>query len=178
MLLGGEEAAGWLGRLWWKPPLSGSSKTGHGSSLSEAGNRLWTRIATDVRRISGLRGRQGRTQRDYRLRNGRSAPVVDVDVSDVQVSPDSRQRRRRVAIRGRRQTGARKHWKRWIMLRVSAPGAWPCGCKLRHVPELHFEQDKNPDCGEPRGHSAAKRAKKIVDGPLHENKPFQNSNNL
>ena len=70
--------------------------------------------------------------------------LLDVDVSDVQVSPDSRHAAVKVAIRGdakqvKKAMEALDHasgfLRRELALRL----------QLRHVPELHFEQDKNPD---------------------------------
>ena len=70
--------------------------------------------------------------------------LLDVDVSDVQVSPDWRHATVKVAIRGdakvvKKAFEALEHasslLRRELALRL----------QLRHVPELHFEQDKNPD---------------------------------
>ena len=70
--------------------------------------------------------------------------LLDVDVTDVQVSPDSRYAAVKVAIRGdarvvKKALEALDHasgfLRRELALRL----------QLRHVPELRFEQDKNPD---------------------------------
>lgn len=70
--------------------------------------------------------------------------LLQVDVTDVQVSPDSRHAAVKVSLGG--DPKRRKHaldalehatgfLRRELALRL----------QLRQVPELHFEQDKNPD---------------------------------
>jgi ribosome-binding factor A len=70
--------------------------------------------------------------------------LLDVDVTDVHVSPDSRHASVKVALRGdtKRQNHALAalehaagYLRRELALRL----------QLRQVPELHFEQDKNPN---------------------------------
>ena len=70
--------------------------------------------------------------------------VLDVDVTDVHVSPDSRNATVKVALRGdpkaqKQALAALEHaagyLRRELALRL----------QLRQVPELHFEQDKNPN---------------------------------
>ncbi len=70
--------------------------------------------------------------------------LLDVDVTNVQVSPDSRHATIKVSLRGdaKRQKHALEalehasgFLRRELALRL----------QLRQVPELHFEQDKNPD---------------------------------
>jgi ribosome-binding factor A len=70
--------------------------------------------------------------------------LLDVEVTDVQVSPDSRYATVKVAARGDERsqnqaltalTGAGGFLRRELAARL----------QLRHVPELHFEKDRNPD---------------------------------
>ena len=70
--------------------------------------------------------------------------VLDVDVTEVHVSPDGRHAHIKVAVRGedREQKEAldaldhaRHYLRHELGVRLS----------LRHVPELHFERDRNPD---------------------------------
>jgi|ERR1039458_1905310 ribosome-binding factor A len=70
--------------------------------------------------------------------------LLDVQVTDVQVSPDSRYATVKVAALGDERsqnqaiaalTGASGFLRRELASRL----------QLRHVPELHFEKDKNPD---------------------------------
>jgi ribosome-binding factor A len=81
-----------------------------------------------------------------------------VEVQEVHVSPDGRHARIRVVIRGneREQRGslealdhARHYLRHELASRLS----------LRHVPELHFEQDRHPDV-ESRIDFLLKRARK------------------
>jgi ribosome-binding factor A len=81
-----------------------------------------------------------------------------IDVVDAQVSPDGRHATVRIAVRGdERQCrealaaldGARHYLRHELAVRLS----------LRHVPELHFDQDRNPDV-ESRIDFLVKRAKK------------------
>jgi ribosome-binding factor A len=84
--------------------------------------------------------------------------VAEVDITEVHVSPDGRHVNVKVAARGdeRRQKDslaaldhARHYLRHELGLRLS----------LRHVPELHFERDRNPDV-ESRIDFLLKRAKK------------------
>jgi ribosome-binding factor A len=84
--------------------------------------------------------------------------LLDVDVSEVQVSQDGRHANVRVALRGdeRRQKAsmaaldhARHYLRHELAVRLS----------LRHVPELHFDLDRNPDA-DSRIEFLIKRAKK------------------
>jgi len=84
--------------------------------------------------------------------------LLDVDVREVQVSQDGRHANVRVALRGdeRRQKAsmaalehARHYLRHELAVRLS----------LRHVPELHFDQDRNPDAAS-RIDFLIKRAKK------------------
>jgi len=70
--------------------------------------------------------------------------LLEVDVTDVQLSPDSRHATIKVGLNGdqRRQNQALAalehasgYLRRELALRL----------QLRHVPELHFEQDRNPN---------------------------------
>ena len=70
--------------------------------------------------------------------------LLDVDVTDVQVSPDSRHAAIKVALRGdqkqRNQAmAALDHASGYLRRELASR------LQLRHVPELHFEPDKNPD---------------------------------
>lgn len=67
-----------------------------------------------------------------------------VEVEDAQVSPDGRHAHVRVAVRGDDKQckaalaaldGARNYLRHELATRLS----------LRHVPELHFDHDRNPD---------------------------------
>jgi ribosome-binding factor A len=84
--------------------------------------------------------------------------LLDVDVSEVQVSQDGHHANVRVASRGdeRQQKAAlaaldhaRHYLRHELGVRLS----------LRHVPELHFELDRNPDA-DSRIEFLIKRAKK------------------
>jgi ribosome-binding factor A len=84
--------------------------------------------------------------------------LVNVDVTEVHVSPDARHATIKVALRGdeRQQKAslealehARGHLRRELASRLS----------LRHVPELHFDRDRNPDV-DSRIDFLLKRAKK------------------
>jgi len=70
--------------------------------------------------------------------------LLDVDVTEVHVSPDSRHATVKVAARGDEKqqnqalaalTHAESYLRRELASRL----------QLRHVPELHFERDKHPD---------------------------------
>src|ERR1017187_8587588 len=70
--------------------------------------------------------------------------LLEVEVTDVQVSPDSRHAAIKVALRGdqRRRNhalAALEHASGYLRQELASR------LQLRHVPELHFEQDKNPD---------------------------------
>ena len=70
--------------------------------------------------------------------------VLDVEVTEVSVSPDSRHATVKVACRGdeRRQTraiAALEHAAGYLRRELASR------LLLRHVPELHFDQDRNPD---------------------------------
>jgi ribosome-binding factor A len=84
--------------------------------------------------------------------------VLDVDVTEAHVSSDGRHANIKVAVRGseRQQKEslaalehARHYLRRELGVRLS----------LRHVPELHFEQDRNADA-DSRIEFLIKRAKK------------------
>jgi ribosome-binding factor A len=70
--------------------------------------------------------------------------VLDVEVTEVSVSPDSRHATVKVGCRGgeRRQTqaiAALEHAAGYLRRELASR------LMLRHVPELHFDLDKNPD---------------------------------
>jgi ribosome-binding factor A len=70
--------------------------------------------------------------------------LLEVEVTDVQVSPDSRHAAIKVALRGdeRRRNqalAALGHASGFLRQELASR------LQLRHIPELHFEQDKNPD---------------------------------
>jgi ribosome-binding factor A len=84
--------------------------------------------------------------------------LLAVEVTEVHVSPDGRHATIRVAIRGNPQEqklsldaleNARNYLRHEMTSRLS----------LRHVPELHFEQNRNPDV-ESRIEVLLKRARK------------------
>ena len=84
--------------------------------------------------------------------------LLAVDVIDVHVSPDGKHATVKVAIRGnekeqKQSLAALEH--AGGFLRHELAGR----LSLRHVPELHFSQDKNPDV-ESRIDFLLKRAKK------------------
>jgi len=85
--------------------------------------------------------------------------LLEVTVTDVHVSPDGRYAHVKVALGGdeRQQHAslaaldhARPYLRHELATRLS----------LRHVPELHFEQDRNPDV-DTRIDVLLKRAKKL-----------------
>lgn len=84
--------------------------------------------------------------------------LLTVDVLDVHVSPDGKHASIRVGLRGNE-----KEQKQSIMALEHAAGylrhELASRLSLRHVPELHFSQDKNPDV-ESRIDFLLKRAKK------------------
>jgi ribosome-binding factor A len=70
--------------------------------------------------------------------------LLEVEVTDVQVSPDSRHAAVKVSLpvdlRKRTQAlAALEHASGYLRQELASR------LQLRHVPELHFEQDKNPD---------------------------------
>jgi len=70
--------------------------------------------------------------------------VAEVDVTDVLVSPDSKHATVRVGLRGddrqnRKSLEALDHAAGFLRHELAVR------LQLRHAPELHFEQDKNPD---------------------------------
>jgi len=84
--------------------------------------------------------------------------LVGVDVTEVHVSPDARHATIKVSIRGEERAQnqvlaalehASGHLRRELAGRL----------QLRHVPELHFDRDKNPDV-ESRVEFLLRRAKK------------------
>jgi ribosome-binding factor A len=84
--------------------------------------------------------------------------LLDVDVTGVQVSPDSRHASVRVALHGseheRNQAiAALEHASGYLRRELASR------LQMRRVPELHFEPDKNPD-GESRVDLLLRRARK------------------
>jgi ribosome-binding factor A len=84
--------------------------------------------------------------------------VLEVAVTEVQVSPDGRHANIKVAVRGderrqRESLAALDHARHFLRHELGAR------LSLRHVPELHFEQDRNPDA-DSRIEFLIKRAKK------------------
>ena len=84
--------------------------------------------------------------------------VLEVDVTEVQVSPDGRHANIKVAVRGderrqRESLAALDHARHFLRHELGAR------LSLRHVPELHFERDRNPDA-DSRIDFLIKRAKK------------------
>jgi ribosome-binding factor A len=82
-----------------------------------------------------------------------------VDVIDVRVSPDSRYATVRVGLRGeareqRQALAALDHASSYLRRELASR------LELRHVPELHFEQDQHPEA-ESRVDTLLKRARKI-----------------
>jgi ribosome-binding factor A len=70
--------------------------------------------------------------------------LAEVDVTEVHVSPDSRHATVKVAIRGDERAqnqalAALSHAVGYLRRELATR------LQLRHVPELHFERDKNPD---------------------------------
>jgi ribosome-binding factor A len=70
--------------------------------------------------------------------------VAEVDVTEVSVSPDSRHATVKIACRGdeRKQAkavAALEHASGYLRRELASR------LQLRHVPELHFDLDKNPD---------------------------------
>jgi ribosome-binding factor A len=84
--------------------------------------------------------------------------VLDVDVSEVHISHDGRHANVKVGVRGddRRQKdalAALDHARHYLRHELGNR------LTLRHVPELHFERDRNPDA-DSRIDFLIKRAKK------------------
>jgi ribosome-binding factor A len=70
--------------------------------------------------------------------------LADVDVSEVHVSPDSRHATIKAVTRGDERAqnqalAALEHASGYLRRELASR------LQLRHVPELHFERDKNPD---------------------------------
>jgi ribosome-binding factor A len=70
--------------------------------------------------------------------------LAEVDVTDVHVSPDSRHATIKVALHGEdrqknQALAALDHASGYLRRELASR------LRLRHVPELHFEPDKNPD---------------------------------
>jgi len=84
--------------------------------------------------------------------------LIGVDVTDVHVSPDGRHANVRVALRGDERTqnqslAALEHAGGYLRRELAGR------LQLRHVPELRFERDKNPDV-ESRVEFLLRRARK------------------
>jgi ribosome-binding factor A len=84
--------------------------------------------------------------------------LVGVDVTDVHVSPDGRHATIKVSVRGEERAqnqaiAALEHASGYLRRELAGR------LQLRHVPELHFERDKNPDV-ESRVEFLLRRAKK------------------
>ena len=84
--------------------------------------------------------------------------LLAVDVTEVHVSPDSRHASVKVAVRGTEREQAQalaalEHAQGFLRRQLASR------LQLRHVPELHFDRDKNPDV-ESRIDFLLRRAKK------------------
>jgi ribosome-binding factor A len=84
--------------------------------------------------------------------------LLAVEVIEAQVSPDGRHASIRVAIRGtereqKESLDALEHARHYLRHELAAR------LSLRHVPELHFDQDRHPDV-ESRIDFLLKRAKR------------------
>jgi ribosome-binding factor A len=84
--------------------------------------------------------------------------LLAVEVLEAHVSPDGRHATIKVAIRGdereqRQSMAALEHARHYLRHELATR------LSLRHVPELHFDQDRNPDV-ESRIDFLLKRAKK------------------
>jgi ribosome-binding factor A len=84
--------------------------------------------------------------------------LLAVEVTEIHVSPDGRHASIRVALKGdekaqRESLAALEHAQGYFRHELASR------LSLRHVPELHFERDKNPDV-ESRIDFLLKRAKK------------------
>ena len=85
--------------------------------------------------------------------------LLAVEVIDVHVSADGAARQRQGGAPRRPNASSSSPWPPSSTPRHSCGTNWPPGCSLRHVPELHFDQDRNPDV-ESRIDFLLKRAKK------------------
>jgi ribosome-binding factor A len=93
--------------------------------------------------------------------------LLAVEVIDTQVSPDGRHATVRVVVRGtereqKESMAALEHARHYFRHELASR------LSLRHVPELHFDQDHNPDV-ESRIDFLIKRARKSRG--RHENSP-------
>ena len=93
--------------------------------------------------------------------------LLAVDVTEVHVSSDGRHASIKVALRGdqreqERSLAALEHARHFLRHELAGR------LSLRHVPELHFERDRNPDA-DSRIEFLLKRAKK--SGGATENQP-------
>ena len=84
--------------------------------------------------------------------------LVEVDVSEVHVSPDSRHATVKVVARGDERAqnqalAALEHASGYLRRELASR------LQLRHVPELHFDREKNPDA-DSRIEFLLRRAKK------------------
>ena len=84
--------------------------------------------------------------------------VLEVDVTEVHISPDGRHANIKVAVQGderkqRESLAALDHARHFLRHELGTR------LSLRHVPELHFERDRNPDA-DSRIEFLIKRAKK------------------
>jgi len=84
--------------------------------------------------------------------------LVGVDVTEVHVSPDARHATIKVSIRGEERAqnqvlAALEHASGYLRRELAGR------LQRRHVPELHFDRDKNPDV-ESRVEFLLRRAKK------------------
>ena len=84
--------------------------------------------------------------------------LAEVDVTEVHVSPDARHASVKVALHGD------EHSQNQALAALAHAGGYlrrelAARLQLRHVPELHFERDKNPDA-ESRVDFLLRRAKK------------------
>ena len=84
--------------------------------------------------------------------------ILDADVTEVHVSPDGRHAHVKIALKGdeRKQHDALEaldHARHYLRHELGVR------LNLRHVPELHFERDRNPDA-DSRIDFLLKRAKK------------------
>ena len=84
--------------------------------------------------------------------------LLAVEVTEVQVSPDGRHATVRVVIRGdlreqKQSLDALEHARHYLRHELASR------LELRHVPELHFDQNRNPDV-ESRIDFLLKRAKR------------------
>ena len=85
--------------------------------------------------------------------------LLAIEVVDAHVSPDGRHATVRVACRGTEREQKESMAALEHAAALSAPRTGHAACVLRHVPELHFNQDQHPDV-ESRIDFLLKRAKK------------------